>query len=129
MAGGRAPKRANSGASRASQAASTAGLATAGLLQKTLTLNARLEAARMAAIMSRAPSASVAPTPIEPRPPAFETAAAMAGVETPAMGAWMIGKSTPRRSRNWRSYNMARLFLAGRPTPREVASKGKHEFA
>jgi hypothetical protein len=46
----------------------------------------------------RAPAAFVAPTPIEPKAPAFATAAAMAGDDTPAMGAWMIGSSTPSKS-------------------------------
>src|SRR5258708_19405187 len=34
----------------------------------------------------------------EPRPPAFDTAAASAWPCTPAMGAWMIGSSMPRNS-------------------------------
>ena len=36
---------------------------------------------------SAAPSAFVAPTPIEPSAPEFDAAAAIAGVETPAIGA------------------------------------------
>jgi hypothetical protein len=35
---------------------------------------------------------------IEPRPPALETATASALSCAPAMGAWMIGRSIPRRS-------------------------------
>ena len=38
------------------------------------------------------------PTPIEPNAPAFPTAVAMAGDDTPAIGAWMIGKFDPSRS-------------------------------
>src|SRR5689334_23120261 len=49
--------------------------------------------------MVRAPAASVAARPTEPRAPALETAAAICGVEVPAIGAWMIGMVTPRRSR------------------------------
>ncbi|GEO39905.1 hypothetical protein SAE02_40530 [Skermanella aerolata] len=37
----------------------------------------------------------MAPTPIEPSAPAFATAAAMAGDDTPAIGAWTIGSSMP----------------------------------
>jgi hypothetical protein len=47
--------------------------------------------------MVRAPAASVAPTEIDPSAPVFDTAAASSGVETPAIGAWMIGKATPIR--------------------------------
>ena len=50
-------------------------------------------------IIARAPSALVAPTPIEPSPPALLTAAAMAGDDTPAMGAWMIGNLMPTSSK------------------------------
>src|SRR4051812_27142707 len=50
--------------------------------------------------MARAPAASVAPTPSEPSAPAFETAAASRGVDTPAIGAWMIGSSIPSWVRN-----------------------------
>src|SRR5690606_8166744 len=39
------------------------------------------------------------PIPSEPRPPALDTAAASAGVETPAMGAWISGRRIPRRAR------------------------------
>ena len=35
--------------------------------------------------------ASVAPIPIESSAPSFDTAAANAGVDTPAMGAWIKG--------------------------------------
>src|SRR3546814_7795589 len=48
--------------------------------------------------MARAPVASVAPTAMEPSAPALETAAAMAGVETPAMGAWTMGWDRPSDS-------------------------------
>jgi hypothetical protein len=64
-----------------------------------LTLNGRRVAARTSAISARAPAASVAPTEIEPSAPALDTAAASAGVDTVAIGAWMIGSSMPRRSR------------------------------
>jgi hypothetical protein len=37
---------------------------------------------------------------MEPKAPAFETAAAISGVETPAIGAWMIGQSIPSRCRS-----------------------------
>ena len=40
----------------------------------------------ISAIMASAPAASAAPTAIDPRPPAALTAAAIAGVETPAIG-------------------------------------------
>jgi hypothetical protein len=59
-----------------------------------LTLNGRFECSRISAIIFRAPAAFVAPTPIEPNAPPFPTAAAMAGDDTPAMGACMIGSST-----------------------------------
>src|SRR5256885_16768656 len=41
---------------------------------------------------------SLAPMPSEPRPPASVTAAASAGVDVPAMGAWMMGWRMPRRA-------------------------------
>src|SRR5690349_16713142 len=60
-------------------------------------LNGALVNARVSRIVLRAASAFIAPTPSEPRPPAFETAAASAGVLTPAIGAWMIGLLMPSR--------------------------------
>src|SRR5579859_3088796 len=56
-------------------------------------LKDRFVRSRIAAIIVRAPAALVAPTPTEPSPPALATAAAMAGDEVPAIGAWMIGTS------------------------------------
>jgi hypothetical protein len=56
-------------------------------------LSDRAERARTSAIILLAPSASVAPTPIDPSAPAFATAAASAGEDTPAIGAWTIGSS------------------------------------
>jgi hypothetical protein len=41
----------------------------------------------VATIICRVVSASTDPTPSEPSPPAFDTAAAISGVETPAIGA------------------------------------------
>lgn len=78
--------RANSGASRANHAASRAASAAAGRLQNTLTLNGRSLCARTARSMAREVSASAAPAPMEPSPPAFDTAAAIFGVDTPAIG-------------------------------------------
>ena len=52
---------------------------------------------------SRTASGFIAATPSEPNPPALETAAASAGVLTPAMGAWMIGAVMPSRSRHARA--------------------------
>ena len=52
---------------------------------------------RTASIMARAFGASTAPTPIEPSPPALVTAAAICGVEVPAMGACTMGRATPSR--------------------------------
>ena len=49
----------------------------------------------MARIIFSAPSVLSAATPIAPSAPALDTAAAMAGVEVPAMGAWKIGHSRP----------------------------------
>src|SRR3979411_1923241 len=50
--------------------------------------------------MRFAPSGFSAPTPIDPSAPAFDTPAAMAGVDTPAMGAWMMGWCRSRVFRN-----------------------------
>ena len=94
------PYRANSGPSRASHAASRAASAAAGWLQNTLTLNGRSVLDRTAAIICRVVSASTDPTPMEPSPPAFDTAAAISGVDTPAIGACMIGSSIPSLRRN-----------------------------
>ncbi|MFO0738434.1 MAG: hypothetical protein U0270_21245 [Labilithrix sp.] len=86
VAGGAAPYSANG--SRADQAASRAGSGVAGRWQKTFTWSGAAGArARVSAIAFRAPSGVLEPTPSAPRPPARETAAAMAGVETPAIGA------------------------------------------
>src|SRR5262249_11391111 len=76
-------------------AASRAGSREAGLWQNTLTWNGRSVLARTAAIMRRVASASTAPEPIEPTAPALATAAAISGVDTPAIGAWIIGSSIP----------------------------------
>ncbi|MFO0847993.1 MAG: hypothetical protein U0871_05460 [Gemmataceae bacterium] len=65
--------------------------------QNTFTLNGRSVSARTARIIPRAYSGSAAPTPMEPSLPAFDTAAAISGVDIPAMGAWTIGSSIPRR--------------------------------
>ena len=46
---------------------------------------------------------------MEPRPPALDTAAAMSGVDTPAIGAWMIGSSIP----SMRSNASTKLSLSG----------------
>src|SRR4029079_14402127 len=48
----------------------------------------------------RALSALLPARPIEPRPPAFETAAAIAGVAVLAIGAWTIGTVRPSFSRS-----------------------------
>ena len=45
-----------------------------------------------------APAASVAPTPIDPKPPDPDTAAASEGVATPAIGAWIRGTESSSRS-------------------------------
>jgi hypothetical protein len=37
---------------------------------------------------------------MEPSPPAFDTAAAISGVDRAAIGAWMIGNSIPSLQRN-----------------------------
>src|SRR5436190_8222975 len=49
--------------------------------------------------MVRASAASTAPTAMPPRAPASDTAAASAGVDTPAIGAWKMGSSMRSRSR------------------------------
>lgn len=46
------------------------------------------------------PSAPLAPSPSDPSPPAPDTAAAKAGVDTPAIGAWMSGTLIPKRAQN-----------------------------
>jgi len=66
-----------------------------GAMAEHVDVEGRSDAARTAAIIPRAVSASTAPAPIEPSPPALETAAAIAGVETPAVGACTIGRGTP----------------------------------
>jgi hypothetical protein len=66
---------------------------------KQLTLKGRSVRALRSVIIERAPAASVAPTAIEPSAPAFDTAAARAGVEVPAIGACTRGSERPRRAR------------------------------
>ncbi|MDT4850310.1 hypothetical protein FQZ97_844590 [compost metagenome] len=63
----------------------------AGRWQKRLTLNGLPVSPRVSANMARAWAGVLAPMPMEPRAPALDTAAARAGVETPTMGAWMMG--------------------------------------
>jgi hypothetical protein len=84
----------------------------------------------------------MAPTPNEPNPPLSLTAAAMAGDETPAIGAWMIGTRMSSRSSKGEEGKpgMARLLrqkgCAGdacdstRLDARaESAARGNHPFA
>ena len=59
---------------------------TAGRWQNTLTLNGRSHNCRTDAIIRRASAAGRFPTPMDPKPPAIETAAAISGVDTPAIG-------------------------------------------
>jgi hypothetical protein len=60
-------------------------------------LNARVVRLRTSSIIARAPAASVAPTPIDPKAPASDTAAANEGVATPAIGAWIKGTESSNR--------------------------------
>ena len=60
--------------------------------------------ARSAGVSSASSAAaSSMPAGIEPSPPASLTAITISGVVAPAMGAWMIGSSMPKRSRTRRS--------------------------
>src|SRR5690606_11434077 len=97
VAGGWAPNSAKLGARYSSQRACRAGSAGSGAWQNRFTPNGRSVRARVWTMACRAAAASLAPSPSEPSPPAFETAAASAGVLTPAMGAWMMGVDRPRR--------------------------------
>src|SRR5689334_19529420 len=54
--------------------------------------------ARTAPSSVRRPSAFNMAQPSDPKPPAFETAIAIALPAAPAIGAWMIGSSMPSRS-------------------------------
>ena len=55
----------------------------------------------------RSPSASSSAQGSEPRPPASATATAMSASTAPAIGAWTIGSSMPKRSRMRRSGHIA----------------------
>jgi hypothetical protein len=61
-------------------------------------LNGLLVCAFIASSSLRKPSTFSIAHGTDPRPPAFETAIAIALPCAPAIGAWMIGNSTPRRS-------------------------------
>src|SRR5690606_26992176 len=95
---GRAPNSPKAGARYSSQRAWRAASGASGRWQNTFTPKGRSVSARVCAIMSRATSAELDPSPSEPRPPALDTAAASAGVLVPAMGAWMTGTASPRRA-------------------------------
>src|SRR4051812_49229648 len=56
-----------------------------------LTLKGRSVSAFVCWMSTRPCVAELAPSPIDPRPPALHTAAARRGVDTPTIGAWMIG--------------------------------------
>src|SRR5258708_17182360 len=93
--GGLAPNLSKYGRRYSSHAVSRLSSAIAGWWQKRFTLRGRTERSRTAAIILLASSAFDAPSPIEPSAPALDTAAAIAGEATPAIGAWMIGRSMP----------------------------------
>ena len=93
-------RRPNWGDSRLSQASSTEASRIAGRWQKTLTLNGLAVRSRASTIMRAASSTPTVPNAIEPRPPSLETAAAIRGEETPAIGAWMIGSAIANRCVN-----------------------------
>src|SRR5262249_46158839 len=77
-------------------AASRSALRTGGSWQKKLTLNGLSVWARIAASSLRIASGLSMAQGSEPRAPALHTATASALPWNPAMGAWMIGSSTPR---------------------------------
>jgi hypothetical protein len=54
-------------------------------------MNGRVVEDRVSSNSSRSFSTDISPQPREPTPPAFETAAAKAGLSEPDIGAWMIG--------------------------------------
>jgi len=66
---------------------------------KKFKLNGRFVVWRIAATCSRIADAGYVAQPIEPRPPALQTAAASAGVVKPLIGACTIGWVIPNRSR------------------------------
>jgi hypothetical protein len=68
-------------------------------------LKGRGDTTRISWIIACACATVAAPMPIDPRPPAFDTAAAIAGVNVPAMGAWIIG--------SWISIFDRNAFMAG----------------
>jgi hypothetical protein len=62
-------------------------------------LNGRVVRARIVSSSARIASGVLIAQGSDPRPPAFETAIASALPCTPAIGAWTIGSSMPRRDR------------------------------
>ncbi|MNL44763.1 hypothetical protein D3C87_1673590 [compost metagenome] len=58
----------------------------AGAWQNRFTLKGLLVSAAVSRNMARACSTLLAPIPMDPSPPAFDTAAASLGVETPTIG-------------------------------------------
>ncbi len=69
----------------------TSSVAVGGAMAEQVDVDGPFVSSRVARICSLARSTPQAPRPSEPNPPTSVTAAASAGVETPAMGAWMIG--------------------------------------
>jgi hypothetical protein len=67
-------------------------------------------AARNSSAVSPSFSTDNVAQPIDPSPPALLTAAARAGVVEPAMGAWIMGLSMPRRSSRSVRGHMAASF-------------------
>jgi hypothetical protein len=79
------------GRSVSAQSASRGASRRGGAWQNKLTLNGRSVSWRVATIIASAWATVAAPSPSEPSAPALLTAAASAGVETPAIGAWIRG--------------------------------------
>src|SRR5256885_3394649 len=67
---------------------------------------------------------SLAPMPSEPRPPASVTAAASAGVDVPAMGAWMIDRKSTRLNSSHLVISYAVFCLKKK---KKKDSKAEHE--
>ena len=97
-AAGRAPSPASSHrpCSRARMAGPASPSAGGSTWAKKLRWKGRLVAARIAAMSARSLSGARVVTPWPPSPPAFDTAAASAGVVAPAIGASRIGCSMPK---------------------------------
>jgi hypothetical protein len=122
------PNSSKYGASFSRTRAVASGLVRGRAWAKKLRLNGRLVAWRKVVTCSRTNASGCPTLPIEPKPPALQTAATSAGGVKPLIGAWITGWVMPSNSRKSVRRHMSSPFAAGRASSEslsyaEIASK------